>query len=490
MPQPRDMPADRIGYLGIDLGTSGLKLALVGADGLVVAESEAAYDVTAPQPGWAETDPAAWVRALERAARSIARQLQELTLRGVGVTGQMHGTVLVDPAGRPVRSAVLWPDRRANAELDLWRSMPRTQRARLANPLVPGMTGPVLAWLARNEPERLEAAATVLLPKDYLRSVLTGRGGSDPGDRHGCTDRSDASGTLLWDMVSDDWAEGVGGVVDVDLLPVIRPADCVVGTTGWLVERAGGTSDVPVVVGCADTAATLVALAATTQIGESAPLVVNLGTGAQILRPDAQVLACVDPLSHTYADAGRGSYVMVAVQNAGLALSWVQQLLALSWPDFVDSAAAEDGSGDVSFVPFLTGERGGLAGPSSRAAWLGLTESTTPSQLARAAFEAMAFSVRRAVELSGQPPRGPLLLSGGGGREPLVQQLIADTLAAPVLRVGLRSASAIGAAVLAARGTGRALRIPVEPVHIEPHTSAGLERAYARWCDRLAGGDL
>ncbi len=489
MPQPRDMPADRIGYLGIDLGTSGLKLALVGADGLVVAESEAAYGVTAPQPGWAETDPAAWVRALEQAARSIAAEQHELTLRGVGVTGQMHGTVLVDPAGRPVRSAVLWPDRRASAELDLWRSMPRTQRARLANPLAPGMTGPVLAWLARNEPDSLDAAATVLLPKDYLRSVLTGHSGSDPEDRHGCTDRSDASGTLLWDMVSDDWAEGVGGVVDVDLLPVVRPADCVVGATGWLADLAGGAPDVPVVVGCADTAATLVALAAT-QIGESASLVVNLGTGAQILRPDAQVLARVDPLSHTYADAGRGSYVMVAVQNAGLALSWVQQLLALSWPDFVGSAAAEDGSGDVSFVPFLTGERGGLAGPSSRAAWLGLTEGTTSAQLARAAFEAMAFSVRRAVELSGQPPHGPLLLSGGGGREPFVQQLIADTLAAPVLRVGLRSASAIGAAVLAARGTGQALQIPVEPVQVEPHASAGLERAFARWCDRLAGGDL
>ena len=370
MPQPRDMPADRIGYLGIDLGTSGLKLALVGADGLVLAESEAAYDVTAPQPGWAETDPAAWVRALERAARSIARQLQELTLRGVGVTGQMHGTVLVDPAGRPVRSAVLWPDRRATAELGPGGRCHGTQRARLANPLVPGMT-------SRCWPGSRATSRSAWRPRQPCCCPRTTFAPSSPAM---------AAATLAIDTAAP-----------IAAMPRARCCGTWSGTTGQRASAASSTwtccRSLPGRLrgGChavagrpgrryarrarrgrlADTAATLVALAAT-QIGESAPLVVNLGTGAQILRPDAQVRARVDPPSHTYADAGRGSYVMVAVQNAGSPCRWVQRLLALSWLDFVGSAAAEDGSGDVSFVPFLTGERGGLAGPSSRAAWLGL----------------------------------------------------------------------------------------------------------------------
>lgn len=165
-------------YLGVDLGTSGLKLALIGADGEPLAEAEAGYDVLRPRPDWAETDPGRWIEALGTAVDAIAGRLRTVRLRGVGVTGQMHGAVACDVAGEPVRPAVLWPDRRAEAHLDRWRELPPEVRNRLANPLVPGMTGPILAWLVEHEPAILARVHRVLLPKDFLRRVLSGAAGT------------------------------------------------------------------------------------------------------------------------------------------------------------------------------------------------------------------------------------------------------------------------------------------------------------------------
>jgi xylulokinase len=181
----------------------------------------------------------------------------------------MHGTVLVDAAGAPVAPAVLWPDGRAAAEVDRWRSLPTAVRAALANPLVPGMTGPVLAWLAAHEPELLRRAAAVLLPKDALRASLV------PDADPRVTDRSDASATLLWDVVADGWSPEATAAAGIDpgLLPRVHPSAEVVGAAALPV------GEVPVVVGGGDTPLAL--LAAGTRAGRQ----VNLGTGAQVLLP-------------------------------------------------------------------------------------------------------------------------------------------------------------------------------------------------------------
>ncbi len=219
---------------------------------------------------------------------------------------------------------------------------------------------------------------------------------------------------------------------------------------------------------------------------------INLGTGAQVLLAGVEPDDRADPDTHLYGDTEGGWYAMAAVQNAGLALDWVMTVLGLSWEDLVTVLAAPAPRQGVSFLPFLTGERGALAQPDSRAAWLGLDQATTRDDLARAALEALAFTVRRAVELLPAAPAsaGSVCLTGGGGREPALQQLLADVLGREVQRVEVRSSSATGAAVLAARGTGGALAPQRRqgPV-VTPRRAVALDEAYHRWLSRAPVAD-
>ena len=422
--------------LGADLGTSGLKLVALDGSGAVVAEAESSYAVHFPAPGRAEGDVAEWRRAFDRAVAAVLPRVD--SVRAVGLSGQMHGTVLVDAAGQPVHPPVLWPDSRAADEIARWRELPPAVREVLANPLVPGMTGPVLAWFAAHHSEALDEAQAVLLPKDALRLALL------PGSA-AVTDRSDASATLLWDVRTDDWSAAAVGAAGIPaaLLPEVRPGSEVAG------HLAGPLTGVPLTVGAADTALALLAAG-------TAALQVNLGTGVQVLRPvDGPVLAD-DPPVHCYADAVGGWYAMAALQNGGSAWEWVCGVLGLGWAELFDAAASVPrGAGGVVFAPFLTGERGGVAGPDDRGGWTGLTSGTTRAHLARAAVEGVATAVGAAVRLLGSPDAGePAVVTGGGARAAVVQQALADALQRPVQHLRLRSASAVGAAMLAGRAVG------------------------------------
>ncbi len=425
--------------LGADLGTSGLKLVALDGAGAVVAEAESGYPVERPAPDRAEGDVGAWRRAFDEALAGVLAGLDGAPIRAVGLSGQMHGAVLVDAGGKVLRPALLWPDRRATGEVDRWRALPAAERAGLANPLVPGMTGPMLAWLAAHEPEVLERATGVLLPKDALRASLL------PGSEPGSTDRSDASGTLLWDVRTDAWspvAVAAAGIPPA-LLPSVRPGSDVAGLL------TGPLDGVPVTVGGADTALALLATGTT-------GLQVNLGTGAQVLRPIGEPVPADDPPVHCFAGAAGGWYAMAALQNGGSAWQWVCGVLGLTWAELFEAAASvPPGAGGAVFTPFLAGERGGIAGPEDRAGWHGLHPGTTRADLARAAVEGVAAAVAAGVGLLGGPgDREPVVLTGGGARTAVVQQVMADALGHPVRHLQLRSASASGAAMLAGRGTG------------------------------------
>ncbi|SFO91515.1 xylulokinase [Geodermatophilus dictyosporus] len=430
--------------LGADLGTSGLKLVALDGEGRLVAETEAGYPVERPAPDRAECAVATWRQAFDDALARLLPALGGRPVAALGLSGQMHGAVLVDGAGAALAPAVLWPDRRAAAEVARWRALPAADRAALANPLVPGMTGPVLAWLAAHEPDLVARAAAVLLPKDALRATLL------PGADPRVTDRSDASATLLWDVVADGWsgAARAAAGVPAELLPAVRPSAEVAG-----VAVLGG-AEVPVVVGGADTPLALLAA------GTADGLLVNLGTGAQVLSPGVVPAPADDPPVHAYADTGGSWYAMAALQNGGSAWTWAAGVLGVAPGELFELAAQSPlGAGGAVFAPYLTGERGGVAGPDDRAGWTGLTAATTRADLARAAVEGVLSATAAAVGLLGGPGAGPVVLTGGGGRSPLVRQGLADALGRPVTYLPLRSASAVGAAVLAGRGTGT----PVEP---------------------------
>ncbi len=456
-------------HLGIDLGTSGLKACALREDGSVVAETEAAYEVQHPAPGRAEIDPRAWITAVREALASIG----DLRLTSVGIAGQMHGVVLVDENGDPCRPAILWPDRRAEPDLPRWRALAAGQRARLANPLTPGMAGPILAWLAQHEPSRVESAVVAVQPKDFVRSALGGPLVSE---------RSDASATLLWDVPGDRWARDVVESVGIPdrLLPEIVPSHEVVG----IADLSSGPA---MVAGAGDTPAALVGG------GGLGPgeVQVNLGTGAQILMGRDIARPVADPVTHLYADAGTAWYAMVAIQNAGLALGRLRQWLRMGWDElFAVAAAAPAGAGGVSMLPYLSGERGGVAAPTSRGAWLGLSDSTTTGDLARAGVEAMVFAVRAGIGLLGEKPAA-VRVTGGGARNPLVPQMLADLLETCVEVRSERSASAVGAAMIAAAGVGTVLpQVGEPPVVFGPRPAVDLADSYRRWLSRSSAADL
>jgi xylulokinase len=459
-----------VATLGLDLGTSAVKALLLGDEGSVLAVASAPCSVHAPHPGWAEADPRTWLEAAGAAVGRARALAGGEPVRAVGLAGQMHGVVVCDAAGRPCRPALLWADRRATDVLERWRGLPGPRRAALGNPLVPGMAGPMLAWLACEEPEAVLSARWALQAKDWLRLMLTG----EPA-----TDATDASATLLWDLPADGWATDVAAAAGVDpalLAPVLdsRQEAGALSVSG--AEALGLPSGIPVHAGAADAAAALLGAGIT----EAGLRLLNLGTGAQLAtaidRPDA----APSPTTHRYRAVGGGWYAMAAVQNAGLALGWARELLAATWEEAEHEAFAEPGprDGDPLFVPHLTGERTPLLDPAARGAWTGLALEHHRGDLMRAAYEGVAHAVlhaREALEAEGAGGSGPLRLLGGGSLRTGYRRLLADTLAEPLELLDVADATALGAARLAG---GRAPE-PTPRTTIEPDP-AGVERAAAR----------
>ncbi|MDQ3496396.1 MAG: FGGY family carbohydrate kinase, partial [Actinomycetota bacterium] len=310
--------------LGLDLGTSSVKALLLDEDGAVLGEGSASYAVRAPRPGWAESSPEAWWEAvLTATASAVGRWGAEVT--ALGLSGQMHGVVLTDERGLPLRPAVLWADARSSAELAAYRGLVDEDLGRrLANPPAVGMAGPSLLWLRDHEPDAYTSARWALQPKDWLRMRLTGEAATEP---------SDASATLLYDLLSDDWsyaaAEALG--LRAELLAPLVPSACIAGT---LEEEAAGDlglrEGLPVAAGAADTAAAMLG----TGLLRPGPVQLTVGTGGQVVTPKEGPDPDPHGRTHLYRAAVPGLwYSMAAVQNAGLALEWVRKMLGASWND-------------------------------------------------------------------------------------------------------------------------------------------------------------
>ncbi len=458
--------------LGLDLGTGSCKVLLLNLQGRVVAEAQQEYGVQAPRPGWAESDPQDWWEAVVSATRAAVGD-QGPQVLALGLSGQMHGVVLTQADGIPLRPAVLWADGRSEEALAAYYRLPEAARRRLANPLTVGMAGPSLLWLKEHEPANYRAARWALQPKDWLRLRLTGQVLSEP---------SDASGTLLYDLEADTWALDITEALGLrpDLLPPLVPSGRLAGhLTAAAAEALGLPAGLPVAAGAADTAAAL--LGSRLEVGE---VQLTVGTGAQI----AQMLEApvLDPTlrTHLYRAALPGRwYALAALQNAGLALEWVRSLLGLSWDEaYAASQGIPPGAEGLTFLPYLTGERTPHLDPQARGVWAGLGRHHHRGHLMRAALEGLAFSLREGLEALEVPPSTPLRLAGGGTAEPFWQQMLADVLNRPLVVTPVRSASALGAALLAGMAIGTAVPDSTQPVSLvhNPQSTA-YEAAYRRY---------
>ena len=471
--------------LGLDLGTGSVKALLMAEDGGTLGEGSASYPVRAPRPGWAESSPEDWWDAVAEATKS-AVGARAARVTAIGLSGQMHGVVLADDRGRPVRPAILWADTRSDEQLAAYRALGADARERLANPPAVGMAGPSLLWLRDREPGTYASARWALQPKDWLRLRLTGEAAADP---------SDASATLLYDLRSDGWDYPVVetlGLRPALLAPLVASGEVAGTLAGEAAVLLGLRAGLPVAAGAADTAA------AQLGVGLLRPGLVQLtvGTGGQIVAPRSAPEPDPRRRTHLYRAAVPDLwYSMAAIQNAGLALEWARNTLGASWEEVYEEAfAAPPGAGGVVFLPYLSGERTPRFDPHARGAWVGIGLDQGRGHLMRAALEGVAFALREGLEaLEDAGEVAPeLRLAGGGTARQLWRQLLADVLGRPlrVLPGALASvASARGAALLAGTASG-AYRTPKDFLALAPSPtdsvlpgdgSAAYEAPYARY---------
>jgi xylulokinase len=469
--------------LGIDLGTSSVKALLLNEDGYSAGEGSASYPVRSPRPGWAESSPEDWWNAVVEAAKSAVRR-HGTQVTALGLSGQMHGVVLADDRGRPLRPAVLWADARSGEQLLAYRELDEDARRRLANPPAVGMAGPSLLWLRDHEPDVYASARWALQPKDWLRLRLTGEVAAES---------SDASATLLYDLCSDGWDYPVVETLGLDpglLAPLVASANVAGTLTRKAAGRLGLRAGLPVAAGAADTAAAMLGGG----LLRPGTVQLTIGTGGQIVAPKSSPEPDPHERTHLYRAAAPDLwYSMAAIQNAGLALEWARGVLGASWEEVYDEAfAVPPGAGNVVFLPYLSGERTPRFDPGARGAWTGLGLDHGRGHLLRAALEGVAFALREGLEALEEAGTvvPELRLAGGGTASEPWRRLLADVLGRPLrlLPEAVASvASARGAALLAGvasgvyRTAGDILAPDPDRVIRPGDTSAAYEAAYARY---------
>jgi xylulokinase len=432
--------------LGLDLGTSSAKAVVIDTGGKVLSQASAGYAVISAMAGYAESEPAHWWDAVTACTREAVHAAGTQP-SAIGLSGQMHGLVMTSREGGALRPALLWPDCRATDALRAYQLLGSPALARLANPLAPGMTGPLLAWIAENEPRTYRDARWALLPKDWLRARLTGEFHAEP---------SDASATLLYDVAGDRWdLEAVGALgLDASLLAPLLPSSG--APAGRLTPEAGAElglpEGIPVAAGAADTAAAALG----SGVVSSGDIQLTVGTGAQVIRPVIAPVSRADAGINLYRSATPdGWYHMGATLSAGLSLNWVREIMNATWDELYASAGHPGQAHDPIFVPHLSGERTPYSDPALRGSWTALSLADDRTSLLRCALEGTAFAISDALDALLSDHRPPSLrLAGGGTLAAAWRQLLADVLGLPLYAVDVPAASGRGAALLGAHAAG------------------------------------
>ncbi len=433
------------GYLGLDLGTQGLKAVIIDDAGAIRWRSETAdYPTTYGQVGWAEQRPDDWLRALDRIFSAVAAQVLTGEVKAVGVTGQMHSLVVCDEGGQPLRSAILWSDTRAAAYgQSLEQEFGRSTLLRMTgNVPLSNFSLLRLLWIRDHEPSIYPRIARTAVAKDWLRAYLTGTWGSDV---------TDASGTYAFDVARRTWSEELLGQLGLTAAwwGSVHESSTVVGEL-----RVGPPSlrGVPVIAGAGDQEASAVG----TGLRPGLDLGLSIGTSGVVFWPLTQWKLPPQASIHAFCHAVPDTWHWMGVtQSAALSVRWIRQIMGENWSyaaiDEV-AASAPPGSGGIRFLPFLQGERTPLMNPDARGAFLGLDYSHGPAHLVRAVLEGVAFSLRQTWDtMNGGGDVNPerIVVTGGGTMSRFWMQIMADVFARPLVVVD-EVGAAVGAARLAA----------------------------------------
>ena len=439
-------------YIGIDLGTSAVKLLLVDENGGICNEVTREYPLEFPQPGWSQQAPEDWKKAVLEGIPALLSGFDASQVAGIGCGGQMHGLVVLDDQDRVIRPAILWNDGRTAAEVDYLNNEVGKERlsALTANIAFAGFTAPKLLWMRKNEPENFAKIAKIMLPKDYINYVLTGV--------H-CCDYSDASGMLLLDVAHKGWSAEMLDICGVkpEQMPRLFESYEVVGAVKPELARALGLSDhVRVVAGAGDNAAAAVG---TGVVGEGG-CNISLGTSGTLFISSERFGVDPNNALHAFAHADGGWHLMGCMLSAASCNKWLCDDI-LKTTDYAaepkDITAEQLGRNHVYFLPYLMGERSPINDTNARGTLVGMTMDTTRSDLVQAVLEGVAFAIRDSFEVARSLgldiPSSKLC--GGGSKSPLWRTIFANVLGIPLELPKTEQGPGYGGAMLAMVGCGR-----------------------------------
>ncbi len=446
--------------LAIDLGTSSVKVLVTSSSGEILGRGESSYPILSAASGTAEQDPETWWESTISAVGQAMRHTETAgtPIACIGLSGQMHGTVLIDEDGLPLAPAVIWPDRRTVQQVGEISELVGSERLIQisGSPAATGFQAATIRWFQQNQPDIWDRVSKILLPKDYLQWRLTGEYSTDP---------SDASGTLLFDIRRRNWSPQLLDImkVNLDQLPQVRASDAIGGTLSKEASKALGLSTgIPVVTGAGDVACGLLGAGVTS----NNTLLLTISSGGQIALPVAGPAVDADGRIHTFcsalepADDGAGYYQLGAILAAGLSLRWIREQIfsdseQLPYSRLTEWAAmAPPGANGLIYLPYIAGERTPHMNPEAKGALLGLTIQHGKEDMVRAVMEGVAMACFDAYsvlkELDGSP--NLIVMAGGGARSRLWRQIIADIFNLPVQSPAVQEQAAYGAAILAGSG--------------------------------------
>ena len=436
--------------LGLDLGTTGVRCLAIDAGGRLLADASAEYPLYSPHPGWSEQRPEDWWEASRKVISQVAAEVRG-DVRGLGLSGQMHGAVFLDETDAVIRPALLWNDQRTAAQAEAITERVGAQRLLeiAGNPALTGFQAPKLLWLRDTEPESYKRLARLLLPKDYIRLRLTGEA---------ATDASDASGTLLLDLRTRSWSPEILEALEIDSqwLPQVFEGP---EQTGSLRPEIGGElglpAGLPVAAGGGDNAAAAVGLGVVREGLASC----SIGTSGVLFAHSEKLSLDPSGRLHAFCHAIPDRYHLMGVTlAAGGSLRWWRDLVGIGGYDRLNELAAEapPGAEGLLFLPYLTGERSPHLDPLARGAFFGLSSRHGLGHLTRALMEGVAFSLKDCFEIMSSLHVAPAQIraTGGGARSALWRQLLADILGCPVVRTVADEGPAYGAALLAGVAAG------------------------------------
>ena len=439
-------------YIGVDLGTSSVKLLLMDDDGNIVNTVTKEYPISFPKPGWSEQNPTDWYEKTVEGIKELISNIDSSKVAGISFGGQMHGLVILDENDNVIRPAILWNDGRTTKECDFLNNEYGKDKLtnNTENIAFAGFTAPKILWLKENEPDNFKKISKIMLPKDYLAYRLSGEF---------CTDVSDASGMLLFDVKNRCWSEEMLELVGIkkeQMAKVYESYECVGNLTKQAASELGLSTSVKVIAGAGDNAAAAVG---TGTVGDG-KCNISLGTSGTIFIASKNFSVDDNNALHSFAHADGYYHLMGCMLSAASCNKWWLDDIIKDKDYQKEQAEITDdklGNNKVFYLPYLMGERSPHNNPLARASFIGMTMDTTRSDMTQAVLEGVAFAIRDSFEVA--KSLGIKIdrtkICGGGAKSPLWRKIIANVLNVKVDILEKEEGPSLGAAMLAAVGTKR-----------------------------------